>query len=198
MGDRHGHGSLPRIEPSGLARAVRAASTARPVYGQRMIATCSHLDRIADVPPGAAVCESCVAIGGTWLNLRQCLTCGRTGCCDSSPERHASAHFDGTGHPLMRSLEVGHDWTWCYLCKETLRRDPGGAWSAIDSFFDAGLWYARDLLEKGIAELPFPPTATADGFPLGVWETTYRGRHAAGALDPDQAAGLEALPGWSW
>ena len=61
------------------------------------------------------------------------------------------------------------------------------------------MWYAREILADGQAELPFPPGATADdGFPLGVWETTYRGRHDRGSLDPDQAADLESLPGWTW
>ena len=175
--------------------AARAPSTASPVYGPRMIATCSHLDQIADVPPGAAVCESCAAVDGTWLNLRQCLVCGRTGCCDSSPERHASAHFHETGHPLMRSLEAGHDWTWCFVCKETLRRDLDGAWVAIDSFFDAGLWFARRALEGG-GSLPFEPGTTTDGYPLDVWETTYRARLRDGSIDPEQAAALATLPGW--
>jgi hypothetical protein len=60
------------------------------------------------------------------------------------------------------------------------------------------MWYARDVLAKGLAVLPFPREATAQGFPLGVWEKTYRGRHEAGTLDPDQAAELETLPGWHW
>lgn len=162
-----------------------------------MHVTCTHLDLIADVGAGADVCETCEAIDGTWLTLRQCLICGRTGCCDSSPNRHASAHFAETGHPLMRSLEVGQDWTWCYVCKETLRRDAAGDWQAVDGFFDAGMWYARQQLDGG-ASMPFEPGATFDGFPLDVWETTYRSRHRDGTIDREQAAELEALPGWRW
>ena len=159
--------------------------------------TCIHLDLIADVGPGADQCESCAAIGGTWLNLRQCLICGRTGCCDSSPNRHASAHFAETGHPLIRSLEEGQDWTWCFICKESLRSDDAGVWQRVDAFFDTGLWHARQLLEEG-SPLPFEPGVTADGFPLSVWETTYRARHRDGTIDRDQATELEALPGWRW
>ena len=61
------------------------------------------------------VCEACVAEGVTWVSLRECLTCGRVGCCDSSPRRHADAHFRDTGHPVIESAEPGEDWRWCYL-----------------------------------------------------------------------------------
>ena len=174
-----------------------AASSSDAVYGAPMRATCTHLDLIADVGPGASACESCAPIGGTWLNLRQCLICGRTGCCDSSPNRHATAHFERTGHPLMRSLEAGQEWSWCFVCKETLRQDEAGSWQAVDSFFEAGLWFARQQLDDGMS-LPFEPGATTEGFPLAVWETTYRSRHRDGTIDREQAAELEDLPGWRW
>ncbi|MBD0863437.1 UBP-type zinc finger domain-containing protein [Gordonia sp. zg691] len=65
-------------------------------------------------------CEECVAIGEThWAHLRKCLTCGRVGCCDSSPRRHATAHFHETGHPVMRSAEPGEAWRWCYVHEVT-------------------------------------------------------------------------------
>lgn len=163
-----------------------------------MRATCSHLDQIAaDRRAPVDVCAACVAIGSTWVHLRQCLVCGATNCCDSSPNRHASRHFDGSHHPLMQTLEDGEDWVWCFVDRLTLEED-GDRYVAIDPFFDAGLWYAQREVESG-GSLPFPPGAVADeGFPLGVWETTYRGRHRAGTLDPDQAEALEALPGWHW
>jgi len=62
-------------------------------------------------PPG---CEECLAIGASWVHLRICLTCGHVGCCDSSPNRHASAHHRGTGHPIVTSGEVGETWAYCY------------------------------------------------------------------------------------
>jgi len=76
---------------------------------------CSHLDQIRDVRPSADGCEDCLRIGSGWVHLRLCLTCGHVGCCDSSPNRHATMHFGGTGHPLVRSLEPGEDWMWCYV-----------------------------------------------------------------------------------
>jgi uncharacterized UBP type Zn finger protein len=75
---------------------------------------CAHLDQIQDVTPGAAGCEDCLRSGGRWLHLRLCLTCGRVGCCDSSPNRHATKHYHSTQHPLIRSFEPGEEWVWCY------------------------------------------------------------------------------------
>jgi hypothetical protein len=164
-----------------------------------MKATCSHLDQVADFGPGDDVCAACVAIGSPWLHLRQCRICGNTACCDTSPNKHATAHFRETGHAIMRTLEEGQTWSWCFVDELTLEQDETGAWRAIDGFFDAGIWYAREVLESGVASLPFPREATAgQGFPLGNWEATYRGRHRAGTLDEDQAAELESLPGWTW
>jgi uncharacterized UBP type Zn finger protein len=62
-----------------------------------------------------AGCEGCLASGDGWLHLRICLECGRVGCCDDSPNRHATEHAEATGHPLIRSLEPGEDWVWCYV-----------------------------------------------------------------------------------
>ena len=163
-----------------------------------MRASCSHLDQIRDVGHGADVCGACVEIGATWVHLRQCMICGRTGCCDSSPNKHASAHFVETAHPLMRSLEPGEDWSWCFVDRETIRSDGQGGWSLVDGFFDAGLWYAQEAIDAGVP-LPFEPRLTTpDGFPLGVWATTYGGRHRNGTLDPEQQQAIEELPGWRW
>ena len=78
---------------------------------------CSHLDSITitALPTTIAGCEECLAIGSTWVHLRMCETCGRIGCCDSSPNRHASLHAADAGHPIARSAEAGEDWSWCYV-----------------------------------------------------------------------------------
>jgi hypothetical protein len=161
-------------------------------------ATCSHLGEIStELPSPADVCATCVAMGSTWVHLRQCLECGATNCCDSSPNRHATHHFGETRHPIMKSLEADEDWAWCFVDQLTMEPE-GGTWEVVDPFFDAGLWYAHKAIDDGQA-LPFRGgLTTEDGFPLGVWESTYRGRHRAGTLDPDQARDLEALPGWRW
>lgn len=76
---------------------------------------CVHLANARDVAPSAGGCEECLALGQTWVHLRLCLTCGHVGCCNDSPNRHAEKHFLETGHPVMRSIEPGEDWMWCYI-----------------------------------------------------------------------------------
>jgi uncharacterized UBP type Zn finger protein len=86
------------------------------------VATCTHTGSIevTELPPSVAGCEDCLREGTGWVHLRICLECGHVGCCDSSPRRHASAHFAASGHPLMRSLEPGEDWSWCFLDEAVL------------------------------------------------------------------------------
>lgn len=77
--------------------------------------TCSHLDRIKVARPESVEgCAECLRTGETWVHLRVCRTCGEVGCCDSSPNRHASAHASATGHPIVSSAEAGESWTYCY------------------------------------------------------------------------------------
>ena len=77
---------------------------------------CSHTDQIeiTELPEEVAGCEDCLASGGVWLHLRICLACGHVGCCDDSPNQHASAHAGATEHPIIRSLEPGEEWCWCF------------------------------------------------------------------------------------
>jgi uncharacterized UBP type Zn finger protein len=77
--------------------------------------SCTHLDLVRPVQPSAAGCEDCLRDGGTWVHLRECLTCGHVGCCDQSPGRHATAHWHAQEHPLIRSFEPGENWAWCYV-----------------------------------------------------------------------------------
>jgi uncharacterized UBP type Zn finger protein len=80
------------------------------------MAECTHLDVIQDVAPSAPGCEDCLAAGRRdWVHLRLCVSCGHVGCCDSSPGRHATAHFHASAHPLIRSIEPGEAWLWCYV-----------------------------------------------------------------------------------
>ena len=76
--------------------------------------SCTHLDSIHDVTPSAEGCEDCLKTGDRWLHLRLCLQCGHVGCCDSSPNRHATAHFKTSSHPIIKSFELGEDWGYCY------------------------------------------------------------------------------------
>ena len=81
------------------------------------MASCTHLDHvlITELPESVDGCEDCLATGDLWLHLRICLECGHVGCCDDSPNRHATAHAGATQHPIIRSLEPGEDWSWCYV-----------------------------------------------------------------------------------
>lgn len=79
------------------------------------MAICEHVSGIRPVTPSADGCEDCLAIGGAWVHLRLCLTCGHVGCCDSSPNRHARKHFHTVKHPIIRSFEPGEDWRWCFV-----------------------------------------------------------------------------------
>jgi hypothetical protein len=77
---------------------------------------CTHLDHVhvTELPEAVDGCEDCLATGGRWVHLRICLECGRVGCCDSSPGKHASAHARTSAHPIIRSLEPGEEWSWCF------------------------------------------------------------------------------------
>jgi uncharacterized UBP type Zn finger protein len=77
--------------------------------------SCTHLDQILNVTPSGAGCEEFLQMKDRWVHLRMCLTCGHVGCCDSSKNRHATKHFHATNHPIVRSIEPGESWRWCYV-----------------------------------------------------------------------------------
>jgi uncharacterized UBP type Zn finger protein len=85
-------------------------------YGGHTAPSCSHLRSIEvfDPPPQVAGCEECLELGMQWVHLRMCQICGHIGCCDNSEGKHATAHNVATGHPVIRSVEPGEDWSWCY------------------------------------------------------------------------------------
>ena len=75
---------------------------------------CSHLHLIQHRQPTTDVCQDCVDVGDSWPSLRMCLICGYAGCCDTSKNKHMQKHVEETGHPLIRSIEPGEGWIWCY------------------------------------------------------------------------------------
>jgi uncharacterized UBP type Zn finger protein len=79
------------------------------------MATCTHLKQVHKVTANTRGCEECLKSGDEWVHLRLCLACGHVGCCDSSKNKHATKHFRATCHPIVRSLEPGEDWMWCYV-----------------------------------------------------------------------------------
>jgi uncharacterized UBP type Zn finger protein len=91
-------------------------------------APCGHVKdtTLRSIKRPTAGCEDCLKIGARWVHLRACLSCGHVGCCDSSPNRHATAHFHATKHPLVTSAEPGDTWAWCYV-DETMLGEEGGS-----------------------------------------------------------------------
>lgn len=75
---------------------------------------CTHTDQIREVTASADGCEDCLKTGDTWVHLRLCMTCGHVGCCDQSPNQHATKHYHVANHPILASFEPGEDWGWCY------------------------------------------------------------------------------------
>jgi uncharacterized UBP type Zn finger protein len=89
------------------------------------IVRCTHLADVRDVAPHTPQgCEECLATGSWWVHLRLCLHCGHVGCCDDSPNKHATRHFHQTRHPVMRSFEPGEDWGWCFVVQVMLEPAP--------------------------------------------------------------------------
>src|ERR1700686_5147731 len=85
---------------------------------------CTHAESIHDVTPSALGCEECLKTGSVWVHLRLCRTCGHVGCCDDSPNHHASKHFQSTGHPIIEGYDPPQDWDWCFVDEEFV--DLGG------------------------------------------------------------------------
>jgi len=84
--------------------------------------TCPHVTALGPTPEPSTLdgCEDCLADGGRWVHLRLCLSCGKVGCCDSSPARHASKHAAAADHPVIRSFEPGETWRWCFTDQTTV------------------------------------------------------------------------------
>jgi hypothetical protein len=87
---------------------------------------CPHVAQatVLELPAEIAGCEECLKTGSRWMHLRMCQTCGKIGCCDSSPNRHATAHVHESGHPIVRSAEPGETWSWCYVDEMVLQLVP--------------------------------------------------------------------------
>ncbi len=80
-----------------------------------MAEECPHIEKIRTVTPSALGCEECLESGSQWVHLRLCRTCGHVGCCDSSPNRHATKHYHATKHPIIEGYDPPEGWAWCYV-----------------------------------------------------------------------------------
>ncbi len=83
-----------------------------------MAPTCEHLSTIQAVTPSGRGCVECLQTGDRWVHLRLCLACGHVGCCDQSKNKHATKHFQSSGHPIIQSFERGEDWRWCFVDRQ--------------------------------------------------------------------------------
>lgn len=89
-----------------------------------MADTCEHVEQAGNPEPRTYGCEECLASGSEWVHLRRCLSCGHVGCCDSSPNKHATKHFRHTHHPVIQSFEPGEDWLWCFEDEVMVEQRP--------------------------------------------------------------------------
>ncbi|MDQ5824329.1 MAG: ATP-binding protein [Chloroflexota bacterium] len=102
---------------------------------------CTHLDQVHAVEPGSTGCEECLQTGDSWVHLRVCMVCGHVGCCDESKNKHATRHFHATTHPIIRSLEPGEEWLWCYADQTVIYQASNGPG-------DVRIATTRQFLEK--------------------------------------------------
>jgi uncharacterized UBP type Zn finger protein len=107
---------------------VSIVDNARFVLGRvsGRASSCEHLAALPQPEPrpeSRTVCPECERTGDSWKALRVCLSCGRVGCCDSSPNRHARRHAEASGHPVIRSLEPGESWMWCFADRRLVADD---------------------------------------------------------------------------
>ena len=82
---------------------------------QAATTVCGHAGLAREVSYEKHVCPECLALGDAWVHLRICMVCGHVGCCDNSKNKHATAHFNASRHPIIKSIEPGEDWAWCYI-----------------------------------------------------------------------------------
>ena len=77
--------------------------------------------------------------------------CGHVGCCDSSKNKHATKHFHHTQHPIMKSLEAGENWGWCYCTTRSKLISPNPVGNCLTT---GG--YVRLQKETAFYDISFP------------------------------------------
>jgi hypothetical protein len=140
---------------------------------------CTHLNQIHDVTPSTDGCEECLKMGDTRVHLRLCMTCGHVGCCDSSKNKHATKHFHRVKHPIMRSIEPGENWGWCYIDQLELLLEQYGATENASR--------VRMLLKNMVGPWGLEPqTSTVSTRGHQVLTTTYKAVGDCQVLDNTQ------------
>ena len=154
---------------------------------------CDHAASIQPVPAPRDVCEACIVEGTRWVHLRQCLVCGQTLCCNNSPRRHMSAHWDSVGHPVMRTRRPASDWTWCFPHDAPIRAPPtaAGRPTTLRRGRSAAAWPPTS---RAAASPPRPDFVTDDDFPLGDWARVRARRPRGGRPRPGRRRGDRGDP----
>src|SRR6266498_55970 len=127
-----------------------------------MKSTCAHLDQIERAKPCSDGCEECLRMGDEWVHLRLCLICGHVGCCDDSTNKHATAHFHSTQHPVIESLD--ENWRWCYVDKVLFAADAPGANRSLRKMPDM---VTKDRFRSNKALPPAGNAANGNGYKRG-------------------------------
>ena len=122
--------------------------------------TCTHLEQFRIVSPKTQGCEACLQSGEDWVHLRMCLSCGHVGCCDDSKNKHATAHFRSTQHPVIKSLEPDESWRWCYI-DELLVSDD------VES-------HEASNVTSSTQSLPLPKQVSTNGHTRGMFKSICR------------------------
>ena len=122
--------------------------------------SCAHLEQSRIISPKTQGCEECLQSGEGWVHLRVCLTCGHVGCCDDSRNKHATAHFHSTQHPVIKSLEPDESWRWCYI-DELLVSDDADSHEAAN-------------VTSSTQSLPLPKQASTNGRTRGMFKSICR------------------------
>ena len=103
-----------------------------------MSESCDHIDTVSQVLPQTLGCAECLRSGSWWVHLRLCRSCGHVGCCDDSPNRHATAHFRMTRHPIIEGYDPPEGWGWCFVDEvEVALPDQTPQRGPIPRFIDA-------------------------------------------------------------
>jgi diadenylate cyclase len=139
---------------------------------------CGHVDQNPEVTPRTNGCEECLLAGDEWVHLRLCLSCGHVGCCDDSKNKHATAHFESTSHPLIESLEPDEGWRWCYVDEILIPSEVDVAsaptqesWNVMPDLFQSPNSSTTDRMLVGRQPLPLVGDTSANGRSGGMFKS---------------------------
>ncbi|MDO3312711.1 MULTISPECIES: helicase associated domain-containing protein [Mycobacteroides] len=142
------------------------------------------------------------------VNLRWAEACKRL--CKFVDEHGTAAvpvsYIDSQGYKLgdWAAAQRKHYRAGALSCERIrqLESQPGWSWTPVtarsDEQWERGFKHLLWLVgQTGFADVP-AEYRTPDGFWLGPWAYSQRSQQRDGTLDPERAARLNAMPGWTW